>query len=119
MRYGIVVQFFPEKGYGFIRPDQGMDIFFHVTALGACQPVPKIQTGQPVKYELVPGTEPKPKRRSRLDDDEAKTLAPTRPQAQLVELIEKIPGGLLKDTMPTGRPRHPKAKHRKPSWRIE
>ncbi|MBM4004302.1 MAG: cold shock domain-containing protein [Planctomycetes bacterium] len=117
MRYGIVVQFFPEKGYGFIRPDRGAEIFFHITALGACQPPPLIQPGQAVKYELVPGTEPKPARRKRRMDDEPPPQPTERPRAQFVELIDRIPGGLLKETIPSGRPMHPKSRRRKPTWR--
>jgi cold shock CspA family protein len=117
MRYGIVVQFFPEKGYGFIRPDRGSEIFFHVTALGACQPPPLIQPGQAVKYELVPGTEPKTVRRKRRFDDEPPPPVTERPRAQIVELIDRIPGGLLEETIPSGRPVHPKSRKRKPTWR--
>lgn len=119
MRYGTVVKFFPEKGYGFIQPDAGpMDIFFHVTALGACQPVPNIKIGQPVKYELIPGTEPKLKRRRKgLDEDEKPAEPPVRPQAQFVELIDKLPGGVLEESAIAKRRSHPKSRHRKPTWR--
>ena len=65
MRYGTVVQYFPAKGFGFIRPDFGPDIFFHITALGACESQLQIEPGQPVKYELVPGTEAPPGWRDR------------------------------------------------------
>ena len=118
MRYGTVVQYFPEKGFGFIRPDHGADIFFHVTALGACQAPQPIEMGQPVKYELVPGTEPKTKRRSRRDEEDGPPAPPVGPQAQFVELIDKMPGGILVDNIPTGRPQHPKSKKRKPTWRT-
>lgn len=120
MRYGTVVGYFPEKGFGFIQPDVGPDVFFHITALGACRPTADIRVGQPVKFEFVPGTEPKPRRRGRpRDADMARDQQeePVRPQAQLVELIDKIPGGLLKDP-PEARTRpHPKAKRKKPTWR--
>ncbi len=118
MRYGIVVEFFPQKGFGFIRPDFGQDIFFHVTALGACQPPPRILPGQPVKYELVPGTEPKSARRKKREENEgAKPEAPVRPQAQMVELIDKIPGGVLGELPLANQPRHPNARRRRPTFR--
>jgi cold shock CspA family protein len=116
MRYGTIVQYFPAKRFGFIRPDVGPDIFFHATALGGCEPAPKIVTGQPVKYELVPGTEPK-RRRVRPDDDEP-PAEPARPQAQLVELIDKMPGARLEGSSgKTPRTPHPRARRKKPTWR--
>ena len=58
MRYGTIVRWDPQKKFGFIRPDRGPDIFFHITALGACTE-PRIEPGQPVKYEIDPKTLPK------------------------------------------------------------
>ena len=43
MRYGTVIQYFPAKGFGFIKPDAGPDVYFHITALGACQAEPEIK----------------------------------------------------------------------------
>lgn len=113
MRYGRVVRYFPEKGYGFIRPDRGPDIFFHITALGACSAEPEIRPGQPVKYELEPGTEPKPVRRSRAGPQAPSPERPP-PRAMLVELIDRIPGGSLEDPADA---RHPRARRKKPTWR--
>ena len=119
MRYGTIVQYFDDKGYGFIRPDVGPNIFFHITALGACDPQPQIKLGQPVKYELIPNTELQARRQGRRDDEEsAKPSPPLRAQAKLVELIDKIPGATLDDV--TKRPRstrHPRARKKKPTWR--
>ena len=33
MRYGTVIQYFPDKKFGFIQPDKGEDIFFHISAV--------------------------------------------------------------------------------------
>ena len=44
-------------------------------------------------------SEPKPRRRPRRrDEDSAKSAQPVRPEARLVELIDKIPGAILKKT---------------------
>jgi cold shock CspA family protein len=119
MRYGTVVQYFPAKGFGFIRSDLGMDIFFHITALGACESLPEIKPGQPVKYELLPGTEPKYRSRpKRSDEDSVKPAQSIQPRAKLVELIDKIPGAVLKRAGQNQRStRHPRARKKKPSWR--
>ena len=119
MRYGTVVQYFPAKGFGFIRPDVGPDIFFHITALVLCEPTLQIDPGQPVKFELVPDTEPKSRGRlKRSDEDATKPAQPVRPQAKLVELIDKIPGAILEETAQQQQSAaHPRARKKKPSWR--
>lgn len=118
MRYGTVVQYFPARGFGFIRPDFGPDIYFHITSLGACQQEPKILPGQPVKYELVPGTEPKSRRRMQREEDEgAAKEKPVKPQAQIVELISRIPGATLENAPEKRPPRHPRSRRKKPTWK--
>jgi cold shock CspA family protein len=119
MRYGTVVQYFPEKGFGFIRPDSGPDIFFHISALGACQEEPEIKAGQPVKYELAPND---PRQRNHDREMENKTSSPARREprlkAMIVELIERIPGVTLEGDQDSELPtRHPKARRKKPTWR--
>ncbi len=121
MRYGTVIDYFPARGFGFIRPDtKGPDIYFHITALGACQPPPKILPGQPVKYELVPGTAPKSRRRAERDEEESaekKLERPPRPQAQLVELIKRIPGATLENAPERLPGKHPRSRRKKPTWK--
>jgi len=119
MRYGTIVQYFSDKGYGFIRPDVGPNIFFHITALGACDPPPQIKLGQPVKFELAPDDELQRRRQRRRDDDESgKPSPPLRAQAKLVELIDRIPGASLDDVAKKQQPkRHPRARRKKPTWR--
>lgn len=117
MRYGTIIQFFEEKKYGFIRPDVGPDVFFHVSAVGACTPPKRIKVGQPVKFELKPQSE-----QERKDRSEREELGQSQPeqrtQAKLVELIDKIPGATLDDVAKSERPRrHPRARQKKPDWR--
>lgn len=120
MRYGTIVQYFEEKKFGFIRPDVGPDVFFHLSAVGACTPPIRIKVGQPVKFELMPPAEPA-ERMSRLEREEAaaaKSAHEQRTQAKLVELIDKIPGATLDDVAKRERPRrHPRARQKKPTWR--
>ena len=121
MRYGTVVQYFPEKGFGFIRADFGPDIFFHVTALGACQAKPLIAPGQPVKYELMSRSEKTARvqtTRLAVEPSAAADKSRERPQAKMVELIDKIPGAHLEEV--AGKQvavHHPRARQRKPTWR--
>ena len=114
MRYGTIIDYFPDKGFGFIRPDVGPDIYFHVTALGACESQPKISPGQPVKYELLAK---KPHKLSGRETP-AQPRQKERLQAKLVELIDKLPGASLDDVAGSSLPaRHPRARRKKPDWR--
>lgn len=52
MAVGIVKWFNPNKGYGFIQPeDNGKDVFVHITALERSG-MQTLQEGQRVSYEL-------------------------------------------------------------------
>ena len=121
MRYGTVVQFYPARGFGFIRPDVGVDVYFHVTAIGACERAPQIEPGQPVKFELMEELSSSRRRRHEDDDDEQESKAtapPARPRAKLVELIDKMPGAILDESATKkSAARHPNARRKKPTWR--
>lgn len=119
MLYGTVVQYFPARGFGFIRADFGPDVYFHVSSIGGCQGEPQIAPGQFVKYELVPGTEAKSRGRRAGDrEDGPSRREPDRPRAQLVELIDRLPGAVLDDVDPTlPAKHHPRARRKKPNWR--
>jgi len=123
MRYGIVVQYFPEKGFGFIRSDASSDVFFHATSLGACEEHPEIAVGQPVKYELDMSQKTMSQKkgaRSEAREPTGGRRGPPRQRlrASLVELIDKIPGASLDNAADKQHPgRHKHARGKKPSWR--
>jgi cold shock CspA family protein len=112
------VKWFPQKKFGFIRPDtKGPDIFFHLSALGACR-APRIELGQPVKYELLEGTEPKRRRPSRFDEPAPPKEDEKGPVAKFVELLDRLPGAVADVIEETARiAHHPKARQKKPVWR--
>ena len=59
MATGTVKWFKPEKGYGFIRPDDGSnDVFVHITAVEA-DGLRSLHDGQKISYELLPGKQGK------------------------------------------------------------
>ena len=54
MQTGVVKFFNGEKGYGFIKPDDGGgDIFVHITAVEQAG-LPALAEGQKVAYEIEP-----------------------------------------------------------------
>lgn len=55
MAIGIVKWFNPEKGYGFIRPEDGSaDVFVHISAIQKAGHT-TLAEGARVSYELLPG----------------------------------------------------------------
>ena len=113
MRYGRIVEYFPDKKFGFIRPDNGKDIFFHISALDAGATQTEIKLGQPVKYELMPRREAMSPGRPA-----ANRAQPEKPMAKVVALIDKFPGAMLGDSdgsQPSSR--HSRARRKKPTWR--
>jgi CspA family cold shock protein len=55
MPKGTVKWFNPEKGFGFIAPEEGgADAFVHITAVQEAG-LAGLNEGQQVEYELVPG----------------------------------------------------------------
>lgn len=55
MAIGIVKWFNPEKGYGFIRPEDGSaDVFVHISAVQNAGHT-TLTEGARVSYELLPG----------------------------------------------------------------
>ncbi|MEM1020234.1 MAG: cold-shock protein [Pseudomonadota bacterium] len=61
MALGTVKWFNSEKGYGFIKPDEGArDVFVHVTAVKAAG-LEDLQEGQRLEFELQQGQDGKTK----------------------------------------------------------
>jgi CspA family cold shock protein len=54
MASGTVKWFDPNRGYGFIRPEQGEDVFVHVTALEGSG-MESLQEGQTVQFDVEQG----------------------------------------------------------------
>ncbi|WP_425616096.1 cold shock domain-containing protein [Anatilimnocola sp. NA78] len=108
MDYGIITRVMFEKGFGFIRPSRGPDIFFPAVAVQDNR-FNFIQPEQPVKYELE---------RVSIEDREARKTPSKGPRAKIVVLIDKIPGGELPPDPETMRAKHhPKSKGRKATWK--
>jgi CspA family cold shock protein len=103
MRYGIVRKLAFDRGFGFIQQDRGSDVYFHATVV-VDNAFNRIGPDQPVKYEIEP----------RKEGDE-----PGKLRASKVELIDRIPGGILRDAPTSLAQHHPKARQRKPSWRVK
>ena len=54
MASGTVKWFDPNRGYGFIQPEQGEDVFVHVTALEGSG-MESLQEGQTVEFDIEQG----------------------------------------------------------------
>jgi CspA family cold shock protein len=51
---GVVKWFSPEKGYGFITPENGPDVFVHYSAIQASG-YRKLEEGASVEFEITEG----------------------------------------------------------------
>ena len=116
MRYGTIVKYFPEKQFGFVQPDTGKDVFFHVTVVEDLEPNAEIKIGQAVKFESMPREQP-----SADEDDQDRPTERRQPQqlrAKVVVFIDKLPGGKLAESnTDTKAVQHRKARKKKPTWR--
>lgn len=119
MLYGTIVEYFPDKSFGFIRPDSGKDIFFHISTVEAGETPPKIKLGQPVKYELTPREEASSQARAAGGKEGvAKRRWPAQTRAKLVVLIDKLPGSTLAESDESNKAlHHQRARQKKPTWR--
>lgn len=70
MATGKVKKVIVDKGYGFIKPDDGGgDIFFHHSSLTTVK-IEDIQVGVAVEYEVVPGPDGKGPRAANVAETE-------------------------------------------------
>ncbi|HEX5105897.1 MAG TPA: cold shock domain-containing protein [Pirellulaceae bacterium] len=111
MLYGTIKNVAPNRGFGFIEPSgSGLDVYFHATVIGD-DVFQRLRPGQAVKYELVKLTEAERERRRELKEK-------PKPKAGKIELIDKLPGGILPRPTQDIAPRHhPKARQRKATWK--
>ncbi len=111
MNYGVIHHCVFEKGFGFIKPDRGPDIFFPAIAVQDGR-FDFIQPEQPVKYELEAVS------REEREAQQERGDVKKGPRAKLVVLIDRIPGGILEDPPQTMRAKHhPKSRARKATWK--
>jgi CspA family cold shock protein len=54
MAQGTVKWFNPEKGYGFIRQENGEDVFVHYSSI-AGDGFKSLEEGQKVEFDVAPG----------------------------------------------------------------
>ena len=111
MLYGIIKNIAPNRGFGFIEPSgSGQDVYFHATDIGN-EVFLRLEAGQPVKYELIKLTEEQREKRRELKEK-------PKPKAARVELIDRMPGGIMQRPTQDVSPRHhPKARQRKATWK--
>lgn len=110
MLYGIIKNIAPNRGFGFIEQEGGFDVYFHATVIGE-DIFQRLQPGQPVKFELAKLTDKQREERREMK------IKP-KPRAGRVELIDRLPGGILPRPPQELTPRHhPKARQRKATWK--
>ena len=51
MATGSIVRLVRDRGFGFIRTDNGQEVFFHATGVTGNTPFDNLQEGQTVSYE--------------------------------------------------------------------
>jgi CspA family cold shock protein len=54
MATGVVKWFNPEKGYGFIRQENGEDVFVHYSSING-DGFRSLEEGQQVSFDVTPG----------------------------------------------------------------
>jgi cold shock CspA family protein len=111
MLYGYIKNLAHDRGFGFIEPcARGPDVYFHATTVGS-QVFERLEPGQPVKFELQKLTEAQREARKKAATKQA-------PRAAKVEVLQRMPGGVLpRPTQDIAPKHHPKARRRKATWK--
>jgi|SRR5688572_7989811 len=105
MFYGTIKSLSPERGFGFIEHEGGLDVYFHAVDIGD-EVFRQLRLFQPVMFEFA-------KRKP-----DAKPAEKKGPRAAKMKLIERIPGGILPPTPQKLAPKHhPRARQRKATWK--
>jgi cold shock CspA family protein len=105
MFYGVIKAITPHRGFGFIGHEGGLDVYFHAAEIGD-DVFQRLTVNQPVKFEFA--------KRNR-DEPPAQKKGP---RAAKIELIERMPGGIMGFLPQNLAPHHhPRAKKRKATWK--
>ena len=105
MFYGTIKSISPDRGFGFIAHEGGRDVYFHAVDIGD-ETFRRLTLDQPVKFEFA-------KREKTENPEERKG-----PRAAKIELIDRLPGGVMERLPQELAPRHhPKARQRKATWK--
>jgi CspA family cold shock protein len=52
MRTGSIVRLVRDRGFGFIRTDDGQEVFFHATGVTGSTPYDNLNEGQTVSFDV-------------------------------------------------------------------
>src|SRR6185369_11743866 len=105
MYYGTIKSLAPDRGFGFIANEGGKDVYFHAVDIGD-ETFRRLTIHQPVKFEYAPR------------DKNENFAARKGPRAIKLELIDRLPGGIMELPPAEMAPRHhPKARQRKATWK--
>jgi CspA family cold shock protein len=52
MRTGSIVRLVRDRGFGFIRTDNGQEVFFHATGVAGITPYDNLSEGQSVSFDV-------------------------------------------------------------------
>jgi len=105
MFYGTIKSISPDRGFGFIAHEGGRDVYFHAVDIGD-ETFRRLSLDQPVKFEFA-------KREKTENPAERKG-----PRAAKIELIDRLPGGVMERPPQELAPRHhPNARQRKATWK--